>query len=115
MHNSSLRCWLTVTMCKILLLKPIAEELNCGDPMHCVEMIEIIGDIEKKNLKKELQNCIFFAAQMVSSVDAHIPDKTSGTPANFCKFILVSEYLIAHMTDCFQFEMTKTSGIKKRI
>ena len=49
--------------------------------MHYADMLEIIGDSERKRLKEELQNCICFAAQMDGFVDARQKDK---------KFIFVS-------------------------
>ncbi|CAB4001643.1 Hypothetical predicted protein [Paramuricea clavata] len=55
--------------------KPSGEELHYRDPMHYAEMLEIIGDTERKHLREELQNCICFAAQMDGSVDARQQDK----------------------------------------
>ncbi|CAB4010088.1 Retrovirus-related Pol poly from transposon 297 [Paramuricea clavata] len=55
--------------------KPSGEELHYRDPMHYAEMLEIIGDTERKHLREELQNCICFAAQMDGSVDARQHDK----------------------------------------
>ena len=63
------------SMQSVTPFKPSAEELHYRDPMHYTEMLEIIGDTERKNLREELQNCICFAAQMDGSVDARQQDK----------------------------------------
>ena len=55
--------------------KPVAVDLHYRDPVHYAEMLHIEGDIERKKLKEEFQNCLRFTVQVDGSVNTKQQDK----------------------------------------
>ena len=54
---------------------PSRVQLHYRDPMHYAEMLHIEGEMERKKLFQELQQCLKFSVQIDGAVDSQQQDK----------------------------------------